>query len=70
MAKAKKDDNKLTIHFRGGPRDGQTMVVDKNRVPERMRLALPEWANYYRVDDTDVFEYRDIPWVPLPFSWK
>ena len=58
--KGKKADpskaNHVTITFKGGPRDGDTMHVC-NPPNAFMRLAMPEWANYFRIGDSLDFEY-------------
>jgi hypothetical protein len=67
MARQKKDkpENAVTITLSGGPRDGDKLRM-KNPPPVRIRLAFPNWCNYYQVDDTLIFEYdMDKPWVPL-----
>ena len=64
---AKKKLNKQTsfqITFEGGPRDGETMLVSAIKPPPRMRLAFPEWCNYYRRDESSVYYYdMETPWV-------
>lgn len=59
----------VTLRFNGGPRHGLEMIVLKSAVPPRIRLAIPEWANYYRREGTYDFDYRDDEWVPVPFSF-
>ncbi len=64
---AKKQSSICEITLVGGPSDGKVMRMDSTRLPPRFRLALPEWANYYRVGDSYTYEWKDIPWVPVPF---
>lgn len=66
MVKKKvKEDSSVQISFDGGPRDGTTMRV-LNPPPPRLRLAFPEWCNYYQVGNSSVYEYNmEIPWVTV-----
>ena len=60
-----KEDTAVQIYFFGGPRDGKTLRV-VNPPPSRMRLAFPEWCNYYRKGKTLDYEYdMTKPWVTL-----
>ena len=71
MAKSRKRavNPTVEIEFKGGPRDGTKMRVSESSVPSQIRLALPEWANYYRVNSSLLFEYKDCEWEPLLYSW-
>lgn len=67
MAKTKKASTSVEIHLNGGPRNGDTLRV-ANPPPPRIRLAIPEWCNYYRKGDSLLFEYDDTtPWVSLDY---
>lgn len=63
------DSSMLEVKFIGGPADGRLLRMDKYMMPPRVRFAFPEWCNYYRVGDSFVYEWKDIPWVPVPFVW-
>lgn len=64
---AKKKEKKKTaeeVELVGGPRDG-----DRIRLvyppPARIRLAFPEWCNYYLKDDGRMHYDMSIPWETL-----
>lgn len=61
--KSKKDEKVAEIYFFGGPRDGTKMRV-VNPPPPRLRLAFPDWCNYYRIKETMDYEYdMDREWI-------
>lgn len=63
--KQEKTPSAVDIDLRGGPRDGETLRVSIPP-PPRLRLALPEWANYYQVGSSTVYEFDNRkPWVSL-----
>lgn len=60
-----KEETAIQITFEGGPRDGTAMRVG-NPPPPRLRLAFPEWCNYYRVGNTSSYKFdNEIPWVSV-----
>ena len=66
MAKKQKQSNSMQITFEGGPRNGDTMMVSAIKPPSRIRLAFPEWCNYYRRGESSVYYYdMETPWVSL-----
>jgi len=63
--KNEKAPNAVDIDLRGGPRDGETLRVCIPP-PSRLRLGFPEWANYYQVGSSTVYEFdNQKPWVSL-----
>lgn len=66
MAKRKREDNSACeIYFVDGPRAGTNMRV-VNPPPPRLRLAFPEWCNYYRKENTLDYEYdMETEWVEV-----
>lgn len=64
--KGKKKSNSMQVTFKGGPRDGETMLITAINTPPRMRLAFPEWCNYYRDGESSVYYYdMETPWVSV-----
>ena len=66
MARRKREDNSACeIYFVDGPRGGTNLRV-VNPPPARLRLAFPEWCNYYRKGNTLDYEYdMETEWVTL-----
>lgn len=66
---AKKTHEVATFH--GGPRDGDTMSVSVV-APPFLRLAFPEWCNYFRREDgsTDYDYDMDREPIPHPFGFE
>ena len=61
--KAKRSTN-MEIAFSGGPKDGDTMLVSAIHPPLKLRLAFPEWCNYYKEGESSVYCYdMETPWV-------
>lgn len=45
------------VTFIGGPRAGETLRVMNNPLPPFLRLAFPEWCNYFLRPGTLDYEY-------------
>lgn len=66
-ATKKKDTTKKTsveVTFHGGPRNGDTMHLS-NPPPPFVRLAFPEWCNYFLREGTADYDY-DMEREPIP----
>ncbi len=60
-----KEETAVQITFQGGPRDGTVLRVG-NPPPPRLRLAFPEWCNYYRVGNSYSYKFdNETPWVSV-----
>lgn len=60
-----KEETSVQITFEGGPRDATAMRVG-NPPPPRLRLAFPEWCNYYRIGNSYSYRFdNETPWVSV-----
>lgn len=60
-----KEETSVQITFEGGPRDSTAMRVG-NPPPPRLRLAFPEWCNYYRIGNSYSYRFdNETPWVSV-----
>lgn len=74
MARKKKDESKVAhsvdVTFHGGPRDGDVLHF-RNPPPPHVRLAFPEWCDYFLRPGTTEYEYDpDRERIPHPHSLK
>lgn len=65
--KKKAEKNYVEVTFRGGPRDGDTMPL-MNPPPPFVRLAFPEWCNYFLREGTAEYDY-DMEREPIPHPY-
>lgn len=63
-SKVKGPDNFVEVLLHGGPKDGETLRMDRRIMPPRIRFGFPEWCNYKKVSDS-LYEFYDEPWEPI-----
>ena len=61
------EKNFVEVTFRGGPRDGDTMHLC-NPPPLFIRLAFPEWCNYFLREGTTEYDYN-MEREPIPHRY-
>lgn len=72
MAKKNEPVKKTSIEvtFRGGPRNGDTMYL-MYPPPPFVRLAFPEWCNYFLREGTAEYDYdMDREPIPHPYDFR